>query len=158
MKKTLSRIIGGRIKRFRREQKLSQEELALRSGLSANYVGIIERGDKCPTIEALYKIASGLNVPLYKLVDLDDEIDKKQQNTTDSSYEKIANELNALYKLAGLDYEIDKKQRNTTGSFYEDKKITKFVEEVEDSLYTIYDMDKVMDAIRLILEIAKGGL
>lgn len=126
MKKTLGRIIGGRIKRFRREQKLNQEELALRSGLNHSYISIIERGDKCPTIETLYKVANGLNIPLYKLVDLYDEIDKKQQSTTDS--------------------------------FYEDKKITKFIEEVEDSLYTVYEADKVMDAIRLILEIAKGGL
>ena len=59
-RETISSIIGERIRKFRTEQKLSQEELAFNSELHPAYIGKVERGEKCPTIETLYKIANGL--------------------------------------------------------------------------------------------------
>ena len=69
-RETISSIVGERIRTFRTEQKLSQEELAFASELHPAYIGKVERGDKCPTIETLYKIASGLKIPLHKLLDI----------------------------------------------------------------------------------------
>ncbi|MDE5584042.1 MAG: helix-turn-helix domain-containing protein [Ruminococcus sp.] len=69
-RETISGIIGERIRKFRTEQKLSQEELAFNSELHPAYIGKIERGEKCPTIETLYKIANGLKIPLHKLIDI----------------------------------------------------------------------------------------
>ena len=70
---TISNIIGDRIRKLRTEQKLSQEELAFASELHSAYIGNIERGEKCPTVETLYKIAKGLKLPLYKLLDFTSE-------------------------------------------------------------------------------------
>ena len=56
-RETISNIIGERIRKFRTEQHLSQEELAFSSELHPAYIGKVERGEKCPTIETLYKIA-----------------------------------------------------------------------------------------------------
>ena len=70
---TISNIIGERIRKLRTEQKLSQEELAFASELHSAYIGKIERGEKCPTVETLYKIAKGLKLPLYKLLDITSE-------------------------------------------------------------------------------------
>ena len=36
--------IGTNIRKFRTEKKLRQEDLAERAGLSANYIGMVERG------------------------------------------------------------------------------------------------------------------
>lgn len=54
--------LGQTLRRLRREAKLTQEELAARAGLSANYVGEIERGERNPSVLALYQIARGLRV------------------------------------------------------------------------------------------------
>jgi transcriptional regulator with XRE-family HTH domain len=63
-RETISTMIGERIRRFRTEQKLSQEELAFASEIHPAYIGKVERGEKCPTVETLYKIANGLKIPL----------------------------------------------------------------------------------------------
>ena len=77
MKKTLSkqevsRIIGERIRKFRTEQKLTQEELAVAAELNPAYIGKVERGDKCPTIDTLYKIANGLKISLCELTNIEE--------------------------------------------------------------------------------------
>lgn len=54
--------LGQTVRRLRREAKLTQEELASRAGLSANYVGEIERGERNPSALALFALARGLGV------------------------------------------------------------------------------------------------
>lgn len=70
----ISYMIGIRIRDYRNERKMSQETLALASGLHPAYLGRIERGEKCPSIDTLYKISAGLKVPLSELTDLSGEI------------------------------------------------------------------------------------
>ena len=65
---------GERIREFRVKKKLSQEALALASEIHPAYLGRLERGEKCPTIDTLYKIALGLKVPLSELLDITAEI------------------------------------------------------------------------------------
>lgn len=45
---------------------LSQEMLADRSSLHRTYIGELERGEKCPTVETLARIAQALGVSLSK--------------------------------------------------------------------------------------------
>ena len=54
--------IGKNIRKFRLEKKLRQEDLAERSGLSANYVGMVERGEKIPSLETFIGIIKALGV------------------------------------------------------------------------------------------------
>lgn len=63
----LSREIGKRIRNYRTQLKISQEELAERCSLHPTYIGQVERGEKNATIESVSKIATGLNVPLSTL-------------------------------------------------------------------------------------------
>ena len=46
---------------------LTQAELAEKTGLSDNFIGLIERGVKHPTLETLNKIAEALQVQLSEL-------------------------------------------------------------------------------------------
>lgn len=71
---TISTIVGRRIHDFRVDHKMSQETLAFASGLHPAYLGSVERGEKCPSVETIYKISIGLKVPLSELLDLNSEI------------------------------------------------------------------------------------
>lgn len=59
--------IGEQIRKLRRRQGLSIEELAFRAGIHHNYLGDIERGRRNPSIRSLEKIAQGLNVSIKEL-------------------------------------------------------------------------------------------
>ena len=61
--------VGDNVKRLRREQGLSQEELAHRSGIHRTFVSQIERAVKNVTLVTIDKVAQGLGVPLTKLVE-----------------------------------------------------------------------------------------
>ena len=54
--------IGKRLRKYRLERKLRQEDLAERAGLSANYIGMVERGEKIPSLETFIAILNILNV------------------------------------------------------------------------------------------------
>lgn len=54
--------IGKNIRKYRLLKKLRQEDLAEKAGLSINYVGAIERGEKLPSLETLLVIINALGV------------------------------------------------------------------------------------------------
>ena len=60
-------IVGKRIRQERRRLKLTQEELAEKADISANFLGHIERGTKRPTLNTLKKIADVLQIPMGAL-------------------------------------------------------------------------------------------
>lgn len=64
---TITKLVGTRIRGFRKEQRLSQEELAEKCSLHPTYIGQLERGEKNPTIESVMKIANGLAIPIDQL-------------------------------------------------------------------------------------------
>ena len=63
----LSVEIGQRIRNYRIQNGLNQEELAEKCGLHPTYIGQVERGEKNATIESINKIVSGLDLSLSKL-------------------------------------------------------------------------------------------
>jgi len=59
--------LGRQIRKLRRQQKLTQEALAERSGLSYKYIGEVERGSGNATVVALGAIAEALGVSIAGL-------------------------------------------------------------------------------------------
>jgi transcriptional regulator with XRE-family HTH domain len=47
---------------------LSQERLAQKAGLSRQYVGMVERGERKPTLHACHALARALDIPVSALV------------------------------------------------------------------------------------------
>ena len=64
---SLSVEIGQRIRSYRLQNGLNQEELAEKCGLHPTYIGQVERGEKNATLESISKIANGLSLSLSKL-------------------------------------------------------------------------------------------
>lgn len=54
--------IGKNIRRFREIKKLRQEDLAEKTDLTTNYIGMIERGEKIPSLETFINILNSLGV------------------------------------------------------------------------------------------------
>lgn len=54
--------IGKNIKKYRLEKKLRQEDLAEKTDLSTNYIGMLERGEKIPSLETLINILNILEI------------------------------------------------------------------------------------------------
>jgi transcriptional regulator with XRE-family HTH domain len=65
--KTVEAIFGERVRNLRKIIKISQDELAYRSGLHRNYISDVERGTRNISLKAIYKIARGLNVSVEAL-------------------------------------------------------------------------------------------
>ncbi len=61
--------LGARVKRFRKEKGLTQEQLADKIHVSSTYVGFIEQGQRNPSIKTADKIARALGVKLSELFD-----------------------------------------------------------------------------------------
>lgn len=54
--------IGKNIRKYRLERKLRQEDLAERTDLSSNYIGMVERGEKIPSLETFIAILNALDI------------------------------------------------------------------------------------------------
>ncbi len=54
--------IGKNIRKYRKQQGLTQEQLAEMSNLSTNYLGSIERGEKTLTLKTLIGIVNALSI------------------------------------------------------------------------------------------------
>lgn len=58
---------GAKLRKFRREKNLSQEELSKAAGLDRTFVGKIERGERSPSLQTISKLANALDIEIYEL-------------------------------------------------------------------------------------------
>lgn len=54
--------IGRNLRIYRRESGLRQEDLARAAGVSGNYIGMVERGEKIPSLETLVALLNALHI------------------------------------------------------------------------------------------------
>ena len=89
----LNNIIASNLKRLRTERQLSLGKLSEVCGVSKVMLGQIERGESNPTINTIWKIASGLKIPYTTLIDepiktniLIKKEDSTEQESPDNKY------------------------------------------------------------------------
>jgi transcriptional regulator with XRE-family HTH domain len=61
---------GKVLRELRTKQGLSQEQLALDSGLDRTYISMLERGKRQPSLTTIFAIAENLNIAPSKIVRL----------------------------------------------------------------------------------------
>lgn len=61
-------LVGANIKKARLAAGMTQEELAVRSGFSQQYISGLEGGKRNPTIVSIYELALALEIPHEQLV------------------------------------------------------------------------------------------
>jgi transcriptional regulator with XRE-family HTH domain len=59
---------GETVRRLRKQAGLSQEALAERANLSADFLGFIERGENVPTLTTILQLARALGVQPSKII------------------------------------------------------------------------------------------
>lgn len=59
--------IGERIRLYRMKKNWTQADLAERSESNISHIGSIERGEKVPTVDTIYKFCQALDLPLETL-------------------------------------------------------------------------------------------
>ena len=64
----MRKLVGRNAARLRAAAGLTQEQLAVRAGLSQQYISDLERGKLNPTIVTLYELATALGVGPVELV------------------------------------------------------------------------------------------
>lgn len=75
----ITEILGQRIRYYRKQKNISQEQLAKLADLHPTYIGQIERGEKNASIETIYKITQGLQIPFVQLLE---KIEEYPQNAS----------------------------------------------------------------------------
>jgi transcriptional regulator with XRE-family HTH domain len=65
--------LGKRIQAFRRDLRLTQEQLAEKAGLSVKHLGEIERGRGNPTLSSLENLAVALNISVVQMFGYESE-------------------------------------------------------------------------------------
>jgi len=68
MNQGLAESIGSQIRKVRKQERISQEQLALLTGIDRSYLGRIERGEVSVTVEKLAQIAHVLKVDIKNLI------------------------------------------------------------------------------------------
>jgi transcriptional regulator with XRE-family HTH domain len=64
----LKEVMAVNLRRIRHDKQMTQEELAYSAGLSARYIGAIERADVSASVTVLGQIAEALDVQPAELV------------------------------------------------------------------------------------------
>jgi len=58
----MRRLVGENVRRIRQDRGLTQEQFAVQSGFSQQYLSGLERGRRNPTVVTLFELASALSV------------------------------------------------------------------------------------------------
>ena len=65
---TMEKAFGEELRKARETIGLSQEKLGFESGYHRTYISQLERGQKSPTLKAIVKIATALNMKASDLI------------------------------------------------------------------------------------------
>lgn len=70
-------IVGKTIYYFRQQKGMSQEVLSGLADIGRSHLSAIERGERKPTLETLYRICGALNIKMSTIIlKLEEELDK----------------------------------------------------------------------------------
>ena len=66
-------MLGDKLKQYRKKANLTLKNMAEETGLSIGYISQVENGQVEPSLSSLRKLAKSLDVPLYLLLDYEED-------------------------------------------------------------------------------------
>jgi transcriptional regulator with XRE-family HTH domain len=94
-------VISQRLRLLRQQKGLSQGEIEKAGGLVRGYISRIERGQAVPSLETLQRLASALEVPLYRLFYEGEDAPATPHLTPRCSLEELADEAGPFRSFRG---------------------------------------------------------
>lgn len=93
--------IGKNIRKFREIKKLRQEDLAEKTDLTTNYIGMIERGEKIPSLETFINILNSLGVSADMVLSdvLDNGYTAKDSLLNEKLEKLVPEDRNRIYEV-----------------------------------------------------------
>ena len=93
--------IGKNIRKFREIKKLRQEDLAEKTDLTTNYIGMIERGEKIPSLETFINILNSLGVSANMVLSdvLDNGYTVKDSLLNEKLEKLVPEDRNRIYEV-----------------------------------------------------------
>lgn len=93
--------IGKNIRKFREIKKLRQEDLAEKTDLTTNYIGMIERGEKIPSLETFINILNSLGVSADMVLSdvLDNGYTVKDSLLNEKLEKHVPEDRNRIYEV-----------------------------------------------------------
>lgn len=93
--------IGKNIRKFREIKKLRQEDLAEKTDLTTNYIGMIERGEKIPSLETFINILNSLGVSAEMVLSdvLDNGYTVKDSLLNEKLEKLVPEDRNRIYEV-----------------------------------------------------------
>ena len=93
--------IGKNIRKFREIKKLRQEDLAEKTDLTTNYIGMIERGEKIPSLETFINILNSLGVSADMVLSdvLDNGYTVKDSLLNEKLEKLVTEDRNRIYEV-----------------------------------------------------------
>ena len=73
---------GERLRQLRCARALSQEQLALRAGITPAYLGLVERGQRNPTVNTIEALCNVLNISLSEFFSTEERKPDAQDDIT----------------------------------------------------------------------------
>ena len=70
MNEDIKKVLADNIRLLRAKKRFSQEAIADRANIGQNQISEIENEHANPNLDTLIKIANALNIPLYKLFEI----------------------------------------------------------------------------------------
>ncbi|WEV44836.1 helix-turn-helix domain-containing protein [Streptococcaceae bacterium ESL0687] len=97
----INKIIGKNLKRIRASKGISLASLSDLSTISKGMLSQIENGETNPTINTIWKICSGLNIPYTALLEENTEESVRVIRKSETSIQKINNDKISLFFYYG---------------------------------------------------------
>ena len=92
----IRKILSTKIKNLRKQNNMSQADLAETAEISIPFLSAIERGTKWPHPDSLAKLANALNIEVYELFSENTKFNRTNANTLPIMKELIENEKKLL--------------------------------------------------------------
>jgi transcriptional regulator with XRE-family HTH domain len=113
-KEDVKKAFGNNLKKYRTLAKKSQEDIALHENMSPTYISELERGEKCPSLDTIFKLGNALNVSPSMLVlfETESHVDSESfaivknalSNVPDEHKLKLAHVFEILAKVYNADF------------------------------------------------------
>jgi transcriptional regulator with XRE-family HTH domain len=152
--------IGENIKKYRKEKKITQKQLADKINISEMSIRRYERGERQPTADIIDLISKALDIPIYSLVDdVHSDLDYEMLKYYSDEKKFSATEYSDIMNKRPSDIETEKqllKEAESINHDFDNFASNKYVQKDFEYIYSdlsLFEQGELCDFIREMLRL-----